>query len=79
MSELDSGGIPLSTELVAAEDIRVGNRIIRYPRIEEVIRIKHMNDNTLELRVFSESRGYENILFSPWGKIFKVIEEGPST
>ena len=76
MRELNSGGIPLSTEFVDADSICVGDRIIRYQRIEKVIHNKHMDDDTLELKVFSESRGYENILFSPRDMVLRVIKIG---
>lgn len=61
-----------------ATAIRVGDRIIRHQRAVEVTRIKnftHSNDNTLEFRTFSESRGYEDIWFSALDMIFRVVEE----
>ena len=75
-SELNSGGIPLSAELVNADSICVGDRIIRHQRIEKVVRTKDMNDDTLEFRVFSESRGYKDVLFSSQDTILKLIKEG---
>lgn len=82
MNNLDSGGIPLNTELVDARDVWQWDRIIRHQRIEEVICVVEfgpIGDETIEFEVFSEARGYEKFTASPRDKILLIIEEGPST
>lgn len=82
MNNLNSGGIPLNTELVNARDIGQLDRIIRHQRIKEVVSVLEfgpIGDETLEFEVFSEARGYEKFTASPRDKILLVIEEGPNT
>lgn len=77
MSTLNIGGIPLDAELVDADYICPGDRIVRNRRVAEVTRVKdymHMNDDTLEFRVFTEARGYETFMTSSRTKIIRVVE-----
>ena len=82
MNNLNSGGIPLNTELVDARDIWQWDRIIQHQCIKEVVSVLAfgpIRDETIEFEVFSKARGYEKFTASPRDKILLVIEEGPNT
>lgn len=82
MNNLNSGGIPLNTELVDARDIWQWDHIIQHQCIKEVVSVLEfgpIGDETLEFEVFSEAGGYEKFTASPRDKILQVIEEGSNT
>ena len=73
----------MNVKLVKAVDICLGDRIVRDYGIAEVV---HINDfiqfDTLELRLFSELRGYEEILVGPQAEILCLADntqEAPSS
>lgn len=76
MNNLNTGGIPVTTELIDAGDIAVGDRIIRNQHIAKVVRVKtyeHLNDDTIELSIFTEARGYETIMLLSRHMILRVV------
>lgn len=77
MNNLNTGGIPVHTELIDAGSIAAGDRILRNQRIAKVVSVKtyrHSNDDTFELNILTGVCDYETIMLSSWDMVFSVTE-----